>query len=116
MEEKKVSSDAHQWMYDRFIKDDPECQAFLKEVKVQADVAGQIYSIRRKFGMTREQLAELAGLSPEAVEDLEESDYDGDWEVAIQGINRAFHDWFQNVILPAAQMKPDEYSVRAMNA
>jgi len=104
MEEKKLSSDAHQWMYERYIKDDPEAHAFLKEVKVQADLAGQIYSIRNRLHMTREDLAEFSGLSPEIIEDLEESDYGGDWDEAIEKINSAFHQWFQKVILPAAQM------------
>lgn len=116
MEEKKLSSDAHQWMYKRYIKDDPEAQAFLKEVKVQADLAGQIYSIRNKLHMTREDLAEVSGLTPEVIEDLEETDYDGDWDEAIAKINKAFHHWFTGVIVPAAQMKPDDYSIKAVSA
>jgi DNA-binding protein HU-beta len=116
MEEKKLSSDAYQWMYNRYIKDDTDARSFLKEVKIQADVAGQIYSIRNKLHMTREDLAEFSGLTPETIEDLEESDYDGDWEEAAGRINRAFHQWFTNVILPAAQMTPDDYSVKAVNA
>jgi DNA-binding XRE family transcriptional regulator len=116
MEEKKLSSDAYQWMYNRYIKDDPDAREFLKEVKIQADLAGQIYSIRTKLRMTREDLAEFSGLTPETIEDLEESDYDGDWQEATIRINRAFHQWFTNVILPASQMKPEDYSVKAVNA
>ena len=116
MEEKEFSSDAHQWMYRRYIKNDPEAQAFLKNVKIQADLAGQIYSIRIKLRMTRDDLAELSGLTPGNIEDIEESDYDGDWDEAVALINRAFHYWFTNVIVPASQMKADEYSVKAMNA
>lgn len=116
MKEKKTSSDAYQWMHDRYIMGDPEAQAFLKEVRIQADLAGQIYAIREKLGMTRGQLAEFSGLIPETIEDLEESDYDGDWNEAIEKINRGFHHWFTNVILPAASMKPEEYSVKAVNA
>ena len=59
MGQKKLSSDAHQWMYNRYVKDDPEAQAFLAEVKVQADLAGQIYSIRNKLHMTREDLPNI---------------------------------------------------------
>jgi len=116
MEEDRFSSDAHQWMYKRYIKDDPDAQAFLKEVKTQADLAGRIYSIRTKLRMTREDLAEFSGLTPETIEDIEESDYDGDWEEATNRINAAFHHWFTNVIIPAAQMTPDDYSVKAVNA
>lgn len=116
MDEIKLSSDAYQWMYNRYIKDDPDALAFLKKTKIQADLAGQIYSIRAKLHMTREDLADYSGLTPETIEDLEESDYDGDWAEATRRINRAFHQWFTNVILPAARMTPDDYSVKAVNA
>ncbi|MGB6068283.1 MAG: helix-turn-helix transcriptional regulator [Desulfomonilaceae bacterium] len=119
MGEEKFSSDAHQWMYKRYIKDDPEALAFLEKVKVQADLAGQIYSIRNKLHMTREDLAEFSGLTTatiEDIEDIEESDYDGDWNEATDRINHAFHHWFTNVLVPAAQMKPDEYSIKAVSA
>jgi DNA-binding XRE family transcriptional regulator len=116
IEEKKFSSDAHQWMYKRYIEDDPEAQEFLNEVKAQADLAGQIYSIRNKLHMSREELAEFSGLTPETVEDIEESDYDGDCKEAIGMINSAFRRWFQEVIQPAARMTEDEYSVKAANA
>jgi hypothetical protein len=66
--------------------------------------------------MTREDLAEYSDLTPEIIEDIEESDYDGDWDEAIEKINSAFHHWFTGVILPAAQMKPDDYSIKAVSA
>ncbi len=111
MKEKKLSSDAYQWAYDRFIKDDPEMQEFLKEVKMQSDIAGRIYDIRHKLGMSRENLAQYAGLTPEVIEDLEESDYEGCWSEAVERVNQAFQVWFREIILPASQMKPEDYSV-----
>jgi hypothetical protein len=53
-------------------------------------------------------------LSPETIEDLEETDYYGDWREAIEKVNRGFHNWFTNVILPAARMKPEDYSVKVV--
>ncbi|MFH1117363.1 MAG: hypothetical protein V1792_25875, partial [Pseudomonadota bacterium] len=76
-----------------------------------ADLAGKVYDIRTRLHMTREQLAEFSGLTAETIEDLEESDYDGDWDEAIRKVNTAFHNWFTNVILPTAQMNPEDYSV-----
>lgn len=111
MKEKKLSSDAYQWAYDRFIKDDPEMQEFLKEVKVQSEIAGRIYNIRHKLGMSREQLAQYAGLTPEVIEDLEESDYEGSWEHVLERVNQAFESWFREIILPASRMNPEDYSV-----
>lgn len=116
MTDRKIVTDAYQWSYDRYIKDDPELVEFAGEMRVRAGVAQQIYDIRNKLHMTREDLAEFSGLSPETIEDIEESDYDGDWDEAITHINLAFQHWFTNVILPAAQMKPDDYSVKAVSA
>jgi DNA-binding XRE family transcriptional regulator len=116
MEKKELSSDAYQWMYSQYIKDDPDAGVFLKELKIQADLAGQVYRIRNKLGMTHEQLARLAGLTAEDIEDIEETDYEGSWDDAIQRINTAFRAWFHEVILPAAQMTEEDYSVRVANA
>lgn len=116
MTDKKLSTDAVEWMYDRYIKDDPARIAHLELVRKQADLAQQIYDIRNKLHMTREDLAEFSGLTAETIEDIEESDYDGDWNEAIERINHAFRHWFTNVIVPAAQMKPDDYSVKAVSA
>lgn len=116
MSNKKTVADAYQWSYDQYIKDDPDLVEFAREMRVRAGIAQQIYDIRNKLRMTREDLAEFSGLTPEIIEDIEESDYDGDWDEAMTRINRAFHHWFTNVIVPTSQLKPDEYSVKAVNA
>ena len=111
MSEKSQNSDAVEWAYTRYIKGNPEREASFAEASRQSDLAQQIYDIRTKLHMTREDLAEVSGLTSETIEDLEESDYDGDWDEAIKKVNAGFHNWFTNVILPAAQMKPEDYSV-----
>ncbi len=116
MSRKKIVTDAYQWSYDRYINDDPELVKFASEMRVRAGIAQQIYDIRNKLRMTREDLAEFSGLTPENIEDLEESDYEGDWEDATSRINTAFHLWVTEVILPVARMTPDDYSVKAVNA
>ncbi|MBI4963052.1 MAG: hypothetical protein HY913_07245 [Desulfomonile tiedjei] len=116
MNEKKLSTDAVEWAYNRYIKDDPERVAHLELVRKQAALAQQVYDVRNKLRMTREDLAEFSGLTAEAIEDIEESDYDGDWDEAIERINGAFRLWVTDVILPVAQMTPDDYSVKAANA
>jgi len=116
MTERKRSSDAAEWAYNRYIKGDPEMEAYFEELDVQSAIAQQIYDIRSRLHMTREELAEFSGLAPETIEDLEETDYDGDWNEAVDRINHAFHHWFTKVIVPAAQMQPDEYSIKVVNA
>jgi DNA-binding XRE family transcriptional regulator len=101
---------------DRYIKDDPERVEFASEMRAKAGISQQVYEIRNKLRMTRGDLAEFSGLDPETVEDIEESDYDGDWDEAIASINRAFRVWVSDVIVPVAQMTPDDYSVRSVHA
>jgi DNA-binding XRE family transcriptional regulator len=112
MSDKELSTDAVEWMFNRYIKNDPARIAHLELVRKRADLARQIYDIREKLRMTREDLAEFSGLTAETIEDLEESDYDGDWDEAIRKVNTGFHGWFTKVILPVARMKPEELSVR----
>ncbi len=116
MTEKKLSTDVVEWAYNRYIKDDPEMEAHFEELGVQSGLAQQVYDIRNKLRMSREDLAELSGLTAETIEDLEETDYEGNWDEAIEQINRAFERWIKEVIIPASRMKPEEYSVRAVNA
>jgi DNA-binding XRE family transcriptional regulator len=116
MSEKKLSSDAFEWAYNRYIKGKPEQEAAFKEAGRQADLAQQVYDIRTRLHMTHEDLAEFSGLTAAAIDDIEESDYNGDWDEAISKINSAFRQWFHNVILPASKMTEDEYSVKSVNA
>lgn len=116
MTEKKLSTDAVEWAYRRYIKNDPERVAHLEVLRKQADLAQQIHDIRNRLRMSREDLAELSGLTAETIEDLEETDYEGNWDEAIERIKRALERWITEVIIPASRMKPEEYSVRVVNA
>jgi len=115
MEDKELGHDACQWTYNRYIKKDKNCFEFLEDVKVQADLAGQLYEIRNTLRMTREDLPEFSGLTSDVIEDLEESDYDGDWDAAIMLTNKGFERWIKEIIVPTAQMTPDEYSIKPMS-
>ncbi len=112
MNEKKLSTDAVEWTYNRYIKNDPERVAHVELVRRQAALAQQVYHIRNKLHMTRQDLAEFSGLTPGTIEDIEESDYGGDWDEAIDKINIAFRQWVHNVILPVARMTEDDYCVK----
>lgn len=116
MEENKRSFDAAEWAYDRYIKGRPELETYFAELAVQSDLAQQIYDVRNRLRMSRQELAELSGLTAETIEDLEETDYEGNWDEAIERINDAFRQWFRTVILPAAGMTEDEYSVKVVGA
>jgi ribosome-binding protein aMBF1 (putative translation factor) len=91
MEEKKLSSDAYQWAYDRYIKGDPEMEKCFEELGVKADVARQLYNLRKQAGLTREQLADLVGTNASVIEDIEEAEYEGDFLGMASRIANALH-------------------------
>ncbi|MFH1112831.1 MAG: helix-turn-helix domain-containing protein [Pseudomonadota bacterium] len=109
MTEKRLSTDAVAWAYSEFIKDDPERAARFELLRAQSALAQTIYDIRNKLKMTREDLAKHSGLTPETIEDIEESDYDGDWIEATQNIKMAFTTWVTKVIVPTYKTsKPEQ--------
>ena len=79
MEEKKLSSDAYRWAYDRYIKGDPEMEKYFEEMGVKADIARQLYNLRNQAGLTQDQLSDLVGTNASVIEDIEEADYEGDF-------------------------------------
>jgi len=91
MEEKKLSSDAYQWAYDRYIKGDPEMEKYFEELGVKADIARQLYNLRNQGGLSRGQLADLVGTTESVIEDIEEADYDGDFLAMASRIATALH-------------------------
>lgn len=91
MEEKKLSSDAYRWAYDRYIKGDPEMEKYFDELGVKADIARQLYDLRNQAGLTQEQLADLVGIDPSVVDDIEETDYEGDFLAMASRIANALH-------------------------
>ena len=78
MEEHEFRSDALHWLYDRYIKNDPESVELMKEYEVTAEIAKQIYDLRTQAGLTVEQLAHMVGVGERVIEALEDADYEGD--------------------------------------
>ena len=52
---------------------DPQLQA---EIRVQMDLAQELYDLREERGLTQTQVAALTGATPAIIESIEESDYD----------------------------------------
>lgn len=113
MTEKKPSTDAVAWAYNEFVGDDPERKARFELVRAQSALARSVYNGRKRLRMTREELAQHSGLTSEAIEDIEESDYDGDWIEAIRKIEVAFTTWVTKMIAPtykgSGQEQPSDY-------
>jgi DNA-binding XRE family transcriptional regulator len=79
MEDEKFNSDAFECLFRRYIKDDPKRVASYQEELVKSEIAREIYDLRNRAGLTRQELARLAGTAESDIEDIEESDYEGDF-------------------------------------
>ncbi|MBM4327661.1 MAG: helix-turn-helix transcriptional regulator [Deltaproteobacteria bacterium] len=90
-EEKKLSSDAFQWAYDRYIGNDPKEIALYEEERVKADIAQAVYNLRSQAGLSHEQLADLAGTTPSVIEDIEQADYEADFLLMASRIAAVLH-------------------------
>lgn len=65
------------YLYDRYVGDDPKRQAEYEEAREGAEVARQIYALRKEAGLTQRKLAELVGTQHSVICRLEDDDYEG---------------------------------------
>jgi phage-related protein/transcriptional regulator with XRE-family HTH domain len=65
------------YLYDRFIRDDPEQVAFYEEALSNAEVAGAIYELRKEARLSQRALAERVGTTASVICRLEDADYEG---------------------------------------
>lgn len=57
------------------LKRDPSLEEGLKKAEQAWDIAGQIYDLRQKAGLTQKQLADLVGTKQSNIARLESADY-----------------------------------------
>ncbi len=74
---RKAKSDAVQYLYDRYIGNDPERLASVAEEEANLDIAQKIYDLRTNAGLSQRRLAKLVGTSASAICRLEDADYEG---------------------------------------
>ena len=66
-----------QYLYDRYIGDDPERLGWIEEARVNMDIAQKIYDLRTKAGLSQRALAKLVGTTASVICQLEDADYEG---------------------------------------
>jgi DNA-binding XRE family transcriptional regulator len=74
---RKKHWDAAQYLYDHYVKGDPEMQDLLEKAREAGNVARKIFQMRTQMGYSQEQLAEKTGTSPSTISRLENADYLG---------------------------------------
>jgi DNA-binding XRE family transcriptional regulator len=60
------------------MRDDAQLQRMVERAKVEAILGQAVYEAREEAGLTRDELAERVGVTPDTIEDVEEGDYEGD--------------------------------------
>lgn len=66
-----------QFLYDRYVGDDPERIASVEEASANLDVAQKIYDLRTRAGLSQRKLANLVGTTASVICQLEDADYEG---------------------------------------
>ena len=86
---RKRTTDAVQILYERYIQGDPDREREYFEEGINLQIAGAIYDMRKKAGLSQQQLAELVGTTQSVISRLEDSDYDGHSLTMLDRIARA---------------------------
>jgi DNA-binding XRE family transcriptional regulator len=75
--EQKPTSDAIEIIHRRHYEGRPQRMAELAEAEANDTVARKIYEVRKRAGLTQEQLAKLVGTTTSVICRLEDADYQG---------------------------------------
>ena len=97
---KKVKSAALQFVYDHYIKGDPERGASFENEVLNAKIAREIYDLRTKAGLSQRQLAKIVGTTASVICRLEDADYEGHSLSMLQRIAAALDSRVEIRIVP----------------
>jgi DNA-binding XRE family transcriptional regulator len=75
--ERKPTSGAIEIIHRRHYEGRPQRMAELAEAEANHTVARKIYQLRKRAGLTQEQLAKLVGATASVICSLEDADYQG---------------------------------------
>ena len=97
---KKMKSAALQFVYDQYIKGDPEREVSFENEVLNAKIAREIYDLRTKAGLSQRQLAKVVGTTASVICRLEDADYEGHSLSMLQRIAAALDSRVEIRIVP----------------
>ena len=74
---RKFRSSTVQFLYDRYVGNDPKRIEEYEEEVLNSEIARKIYDLRTKAGLSQRELAKKVGTSASVICRLEDADYDG---------------------------------------
>jgi len=100
MAKKRKTSDAVKILHDRYIKNDPEMAGLIQEERERSNVAREIYTVRKKAGLTQAELAKQVGTTQSVISCLESADYNGHSLEMLRRIAHVLHCRVEVHIIP----------------
>lgn len=104
---RQFRSKALQFAYDRCIGDDAELAAAFEEELAAADIANQIYNLRKRARLSQRQLAARVGTTASVICRLEDSDYEGHSLSMLKRIAAALGRDVKILFVPAARRRAE---------
>lgn len=74
---RKPTTDAVEFLHRQYFEGKPDRLTELEEERAHAEVARKVYQLRRKSGLTQQELAGLVGTTASVICRLEDADYAG---------------------------------------
>jgi len=74
---RKFRSSTVQFLYDRYVGDDPKRIEEYEQEVLNAEIARKIYDLRTKAGLSQRELVKKVGTTASTICRLEDADYDG---------------------------------------
>lgn len=102
---RRLKSKALQFAYDRYIGDDPELAAAFEEELAGAEIAAQIYNLRKRARLSQRQLAAKVGTTASVICRLEDSDYEGHSLSMLKRIGAALGRDIKIIFIPSSRRR-----------
>ncbi len=77
MKKRERTNDAVEILHRRYYEGHPERMENLNEERANMQVARKVYDLRKKAGLTQQELAEKVGTKASVISRLEDADYQG---------------------------------------
>jgi len=87
----KATTDAIEIIHRRYYEGRPERMTGLAEAEANDSVAHKIYELRKRAGLTQEQLAKRVGTTTSVISRLEDADYEGHSLAMLRRIAKALN-------------------------
>jgi DNA-binding XRE family transcriptional regulator len=104
-EKRQFKSEALQFAYDRYVGGSPALATAFEEELSKAEIASQLYGLRKRAGLSQRQLAAKVATTASVICRLEDSDYEGHSLSMLRRIARALGRQVKIVLVPAGRRR-----------